>query len=801
MRQLVVILACLGMAISLSGQQYDRYIDDPTAGQREQVVDFTDLRLNVSFDPGKRLVFGTVTHTFTVLRERLDTLRIDGPGITIRSISWHGQPLPWEKSDDGFVLKFTNGPKRGAFDSIRIEYEAHPLKGIYFVGWDDPTNRSRKQIWTQGEGEDNRYWIPMFDDPADKVMQDVTITFDSAYQVLCNGTLVSKKDAGSQRIWQYRMLHPHAPYLLMLGIGKYRIWEQKSASGVPLRGWYYPDWPWSAEPTYRYTPQIMDFLEKEIGYSYPWEQYSQIPVQDFMYGAMENTTATIFGDFFCGDARMFMDTRYVGVNAHEMTHQWFGDLITCRGWEHIWLQESFATHYPKHFTRFFYGENEYRWGKRGEQNTALDASKRDMLPIVNTGSGTARVYPKGSFVLDMIRYLVGDETFRHVVSSYLKEHAYDVVDTHDFIEAFQKYAGYNLNWFFDQWVYRGGEPHYQVSWQSAIDPQGGKEVAVTVRQIQSKSETVNLFTMPIVVEVYFSDGTRTAVKPWISKETEIIHVPNISGREVAFVLFDPNNEILRNLSFEKTFAELKLQCQMAANMLDRYDALYAMRSIPLNQKLDLLIDRWQKETFYGIRAEIIYQLRESIDNRALAILAEALKDTHVNVRNAFFQHVSGIPFGLKAPIIAALQDSAWSVSENAFIRLCETYPSERSTWLKKTNGWEGQYKSFRIKWIEQSVLNGDKKQLNELVDYASVSFEFRVRQNAFRSLKRLNYCDERVAEHLLRGIAQFNGRLGSVASDVLDYFWQQSQYRSIIKSVANSITVPDLWAAGIQKYK
>ena len=215
-----------------------------------------------------------------------------------------------------------------------------------------PTGRSRKQIWTQGQGVDNRHWIPCYDEQNDKLTTETIITFNSDYRVLSNGVLSNEhRNADGTTTWHYAMSHPHSVYLVMLAIGKYSVEERQSRRGVPVKLWYYPEYPDRVEPTYRYSTEAVDFLERETGIPYPWESYAQIPVQDFLYGGMENTTATVFADFFLVDRRAFLDRNYIGVNVHELTHQWFGDYITGRSGRQSWLQESFATFYAKLFLK------------------------------------------------------------------------------------------------------------------------------------------------------------------------------------------------------------------------------------------------------------------------------------------------------------------------------------------------------------------------------------------------------------------------------------------------------------------
>ncbi|MFY7796576.1 MAG: M1 family metallopeptidase, partial [Bacteroidia bacterium] len=341
---------------------------------------------------------------------------------------------------------------------IVFEYIAHPKKGIYFSGYTaangqpllgniDESDMIRKQIWTQGQGIDNRHWIPMIDDRSDKYITETVVTHDSKHQVLSNGTLKSKKvNKDGTTTWHYALNQPHAGYLLMLGIGNYAVKNSKTALGTPIQFWYYPEHPEKVEPTSRYSEQIIDFLATETGIPYPWISYSQVMVQDFLYGAMENTSATTFGDFFWVDKRGFQDRNYVVVNAHEATHQWFGDFITGRHAGEQWLQESFATFYPGLFVGSVYGNDELDWYFRDQMNGAVAAGKANSLPVRHSAAGSSRHYPKGASVLHMLRHILGEDNFRRSINHYLQKHAFATVETWDLQKAILDETGINMDW-------------------------------------------------------------------------------------------------------------------------------------------------------------------------------------------------------------------------------------------------------------------------------------------------------------------------------------------------------------------
>lgn len=767
------------------------YVRDPNASPREHNIDMERQKLEVEFEPAKGLVKGKVTHSFTVIQKQVDSIFFDGPGIRIQEASLDAQTLRYKTNAEGvwvYPAKTLNWDEK---HFITFVYECNPRKGIYFIGWHndnsnkgDAFNRTRNQIWTQGQGTDNRYWIPSYDTPNDKMLTEVLVKFDKEYQVLSNGTALGVKDnKDGTKTWHYSMTRPHASYLLMLGIGKYAVKSTKStASKTPVHFWYYPEFKEKVELTSVYTERMVDFMENETGMNYPWESYSQIMVQEFLYGAMENTTATIFGDFMAVDQRQFIDKNYIGVNCHEFVHQWFGDFITARTYNDTWLQESYATYYPKKFFRQLYGDEHYEWQKRGEQNSALEASKKDRLAVGHSNGGTARVYPKGSFVIGMLNYVLGEEQYKRGLNHYLKNHAYGNVQTNDLMMAFHDKLGITLDWFFDQWIYRGAEPHYEVNYQ---DIKGNNRYTqIQVKQIHQVDEVVGYFKMPVVFEVNYTDGSKESVKEWVQGNATTVHVPNKNNKEIAFVLFDPGNEILRQLTFKKSTEELKAQALKAAHMIDRYDALLGLREVSIEEKRQTLVEVFNKETFHATRNEVISQLAKDKDGRSLEILRKAFSDKDVNVRqaavNALDAQGEWVEYFKKS-----LTDSSYNVIRTALTKLGEQQPAEMNAWLQTTDNLYGHNHDLRIKWLELAIRSGKDNYKEELIGYSSRQFEFRTRNASFTVLKSLNLFNEQVANNLLNAAMSPNGRLKGPAVETLQYFMQQSGAMGTLKQHYN----------------
>ncbi|MBI5471675.1 MAG: M1 family metallopeptidase [Ignavibacteriae bacterium] len=775
---------------TLSQIQYPsatNYIN-PGTEPPDHALDMLHVRLEVSFTPTEGLVKGKVTHRFRAIRSEVDSFFFNGPGINILKATLNAKPLRYRISSDGITTYFTPSLKWNSIDSITFEYEAHPRKGIYFVGWDDPKNISRKQIWTQGQGIDNRHWFPCYDEQNDKLTTETIITFDKNYRVLSNGTLINVTEHNDgTKTWHYTMLHPHATYLVMIGIGQYEVRTVRSTSGVPIHLWYYPDQPERVDATYMHSAQAVDFMEKETGIPYPWESYAQIPVQDFLYGAMENTTATVFGDFLFVDRRSFLDKNYIAVNVHELAHQWFGDYITGRNGLSAWLHESFATFYPKMFLKSVNGEEYYEWTRRAEQDAALAASKTNRLPILHSQAGGARAYQKGSAVLDMMMYAFGEDDFKRVIHHYLQQHAYGNVETNDFYQAFQDAIGLSPDWFFEEWIYRGGEPHYSVQYDDVLI-KNTRRTDIWVHQIHPRDDFVGLFKMPIVFEVHYADGSFDRLRLMVDQESQRITIMNPLKKKIAFVLFDPGSYVLKTVTFEKSFAELQAQALHAPLMIDRYDAVAAMHTIDMNTKRNILAQAFGRETFHYVKEAVIAQLVNDSSDAGRSLVKKGLHDPNVEVRKSVINTIVTIPPAMRTEFETLLTDSSYDVVTAALTKLAVQFPDRLPQYLDITRGVDGMDREVKIRRFELTAATGNNAAIDSLVEYSSGSYDFRSRLNAFDALKRLNYLDEALIGNLFDAMTHWNNRLKNPTTEVAQYFFQQGAYKKLFREYYRSHT-------------
>ncbi|CDF78829.1 aminopeptidase [Formosa agariphila KMM 3901] len=416
--------------------------------QQIDVIDFKSITAQVSIQPLEREISGKVSYVFDVLHAT-DSIFIDAQQMHISKVTLNKQDIAF--TNDGKKLWILSDFERSDNNTLKLEYTATPKKAMYFVGWEYD---GRQQVWTQGQGKYTSNWLPSFDDMNEKTTLDLTVNFLDGYEVIANGELIEKvKLEDDLTSWRYVSTKPMSNYLFAIAIGKYDKKILESKSGIPLELYYYPEDVSKVEPTYRYSAQLFNFLETEIGVPYPWDNYKQIPVADFLYAGMENTTATIFSDAFVVDDIGFVDRNYVNVNAHELAHQWFGDLVTETSGTHHWLQEGFATYYALLAERDIFGNDYYkmRLYEYAKELEAQDASGQSTA-LLNAKSSSTTFYKKGAWLLHALRVKVGDKAFKMAVRQYLEAHQFNNVETDDFIKAVEATSGENLDAFFDLWL-------------------------------------------------------------------------------------------------------------------------------------------------------------------------------------------------------------------------------------------------------------------------------------------------------------------------------------------------------------
>ncbi len=421
-----------------------------SSAQQTEYVDFERISAKIQLKPSIKEVGLSVKYEFKILKD-IDSVYLDANNV-------HHYEIPNKNfnafdyfKDKKLILKSSGGSFKA---DNRYEFEViwfgYPSRALYFINWE---NDGKKQVWTQGQGKYTSNWLPSIDDMNDKIEFDLEITFDKDYHVIANGELINVEENDSTKTWQFNMNKPISSYLVALAIGKYNNKTETSKSGIPLEYYYYPEDSLKVEPTYRFTKQIFDFFEEEIGVPYPWEIYKQVPVKDFLYSGMENASLTIFSDAFVVDSIGFKDRNYVNVNAHELAHQWFGNLLTETNGTHHWLHEGFATYYALLAEQKLFGEDYYYWKlyeyaqQLLEQETAGESTS-----LLDPKSSSLTFYQKGGWTLHILKEQIGEKAFKQAVKNYLLKNQYKNVETSDFMWEIEQTSGQDLTAFVKTWL-------------------------------------------------------------------------------------------------------------------------------------------------------------------------------------------------------------------------------------------------------------------------------------------------------------------------------------------------------------
>ncbi len=407
--------------------------------QHTDVVDFLRIEALLKPDGVQKKIGGHFSATFEVLKAT-DSIYLDAVNIHLKRVKNEDFTIRTNEKKVWFHGNF----KTGETYTADFNYEIFPQQTLYFF---------EDQIWTQGQGKYTSHWLPSTDDVNDKIEFDLSFSIPVNKAVVSNGRLISTEDTAGEIVWKFDMEKPMSSYLVAFAIGDFDKKELVSKSGIPIELYYQPQDSLKVEPTYRYSKQIFDFLETEIGVPYPWQNYKQVPVRDFLYAGMENTTATFFSEAFVVDSTGFNDRNYVNVNAHELAHQWFGNLVTEKANEDHWLQEGFATYYALLAEKEIFGDDYFYWQlyQTAEQlKAASDEGKGESL--LNPKASSLTFYQKGAWALHILREKIGDVAFKIAIKNYLEKYKFKNVSTEDFLNEVNAATEIDIADFEDNWL-------------------------------------------------------------------------------------------------------------------------------------------------------------------------------------------------------------------------------------------------------------------------------------------------------------------------------------------------------------
>lgn len=563
----------------------------PTYQETERrTFDLIHTDLDVSFNWENRQLNGSAELKLKPWFHASNRLELDAKAMDIKSVSildsaFKATELKY--SYDSLVIDIHLDKEYTRNDTIliKVEYIANPervkqkgsaaindAKGLYFINHDGSHPNKPKQIWTQGETESSSCWFPTIDIPNEKMTQEISITVEDKYQTLSNGAkILSTQTKDGKRTDVWRQEKPHAPYLAMMAIGEFAIVER---DWEDIKVHYFVEHKDSAyaELVFGRTPEMLTFFSERLGYKYPWEKYDQVIVQDFISGAMENTSAVIHGDFVMRDSIEYLDANYEDIVSHELFHHWFGDLLTCESWANLPLNESFATYGEYLWREHKYGNEFADQGIHDNLEDYLRESKTKMEDMIRfdfedkEDMFDSHSYAKGGTILHMLRNYLGDEVFFASIEYYLHENAYQTVEIHDLRQAFEHISGEDLNWFFNQWFLDNGHPilDYSYTYDAEVD-----SVYITVKQLQDFND-IPLYKLPIDIDLYYGKNAKRN-RIWVEEVEQTVAIP--ANGKPDNVNFDATKSITCVKTEHKSLEEWVHQYSNGKIYRDRYDAL------------------------------------------------------------------------------------------------------------------------------------------------------------------------------------------------------------------------------------
>lgn len=582
--------------------------------------DLLHTKLDLKFNWEKEQVIGKANLRMKPYFHATDKLILDAKGFEINKVTMSNSSSPLKFEYDGAKLEinldrvYTRQEEFGVF----IDYLATPRadggsaainsdKGLFFINPRNEEGGKMQQIWTQGETENNSRWFPTFDKPNERTTQEMYLTVQDKFKTLSNGLLVSSnKNVDGTRTDYWKMDEPHAPYLFMVAIGEFAK-VNDSWRGIPVDYYVEPEYEADAKNIFPHTPEMLEFFSNKLGVDFPWKKYSQIVVKDFVSGAMENTTASIFGDFIQKHSDELEENDDVNqmIVAHEMFHQWFGDFVTCESWSNLTLNEGFANYSEYLWAEEHEGKDKAEAHRLNEMNTYLQSSRNGIHDLIHFGYDDkeqmfdAHSYNKGGLVLHMLRNYLGDDAFFSSLQKYLTDNAFTAVEADELRMAFEDTTGEDLNWFFNQWYFEKGQPELSIDYD--YNAETGKAI-VTVEQTQDPEKMPAIFQLPVLIDIWMNPTEKITKNVFVNERKQTFEFAVTA--EPKLINFDAQKMLLAEKAEAKSIANYVFQYENCKEYLDRYEALEALQ-YESSAEVQGMYKKAMSDSYPGFRAKAI----------------------------------------------------------------------------------------------------------------------------------------------------------------------------------------------------
>ncbi|WP_353481558.1 M1 family aminopeptidase [Haliscomenobacter sp.] len=645
-----------------------------------RINDLLHTKIDVRFDWAKEEVFGKVTLKLKPFFNPTSTLTLDAKGMDFQKVQFAGneQALKYNYDGQQIVIQLGRSFNRNEEYSIYIEYTAHPKadggseaitsnQGLFFINPRGEELDKPQQIWSQGETEWNSRWFPTIDRPNERSTEELYVTVDKKFKTLSNGLLISStNNPDGTRTDYWKMDMPHAPYLFMLAVGDFAVVKDKWRN-IEVSYYVEPAYEADARDIFAHTPEMIEFFSNKLGVNYPWPKFSQIIVRDYVSGAMENTTAVVFGDFIQKHKWELIDDSNDKIVAHELFHHWFGDYVTCESWPNLTMNEGFANYSEYLWFEYKYGADEADHHLMTEQEGYFGSAAGGVHPLIHFGVADkddmfdAHSYNKGGAVLHMLRRHIGDEAFFTGLKNYLTQNAFKSVEAHTLRLAMEEVSGEDLNWFFNQWYFASGHPKLTIEY--GYD-EATKEAIVNVAQTQSEKGVPGVFVLPVAVDVY-AEGRSIRHNIRVDQREQTFRFP--AAKKPDLINFDADRFLLAEIEDNKSEDELVFQFKNAPKFIDRNEVMERLLGAE-SEKISSILPLALNDRFFSIRSMALDNLAEELDPALLTKLRDlAQNDKHSEVRAKALSALSegNDPQTLAVAKVAIEKEQALSVRASA----------------------------------------------------------------------------------------------------------------------------------------
>ncbi len=620
--------------------------------------------LDLSLDIPNQSYNGTCTIRLKPIRNGIERLTLDAVNLNIQSVQVDNTQQTFDYDGSQLHIQLSTPTQIGKSIQMAIAYSVEkPQRGIYFIAPDKHYPKKPTQVWTQGEDEDSRFWFPCFDYPGQLATSEIRVRVPNPLIAISNGRLIQTEEDGDYKIYHWSQEQVHPSYLMTLAVGDFAE-IQDEWNGKPVTYYVEKGREEDARRSMGKTPRMIEFFSDKYGYPYAFPKYAQVCVDDFIFGGMENTSTTLLTDRCLLDERAALDNRMTeSLVAHELAHQWFGDLVVIKHWSHAWIKEGMASYSEVMWTEQEYGAEDAAYYRLLEaRNYINEDSSRYRRPIVTHVYREAielydrHLYEKGSCVYHMIRAELGDELFWQAIHTFVQDNAHKTVETVDLLRAIEKATGRNFLFLFDQYVYRGGHPDFKVAYSWDGDSQLAK---VTVTQTQAKDSnngsSSELFDLKIPIAFGYTQESEVRSQEKLAPRPSPLFktfTVRVNEREQSFyfpleekpqfISFDAGNNFLKTVSLEYPLPELKAQLEFDPDPISRIYAAEALAKKGGLEAVKALSTALKRDRFWGVKVEVAKQLAEIKLDQAFDELVPGLQDENALVRRAVVEALANI---------------------------------------------------------------------------------------------------------------------------------------------------------------